>query len=160
MVRNQYSLGIMIILIGIVILLGKFGVFSFLGALFWPVFVLAPGLLFHFLFFGRVLPSGVLIPGGILTTYSLMFFFCNIFGWQAMAYIWPGFILGVAVGLYEFYLFDRHQPRGALIASIILTVIAAVFFGFTLLFSGGVYFVAIGLILLGVLLIFRNKQSW
>lgn len=157
MQRNQYSLGFIVILAGIVILLGKFGVFEFVAGFFWPVFVLAPGLLLHFLFFARMLPSGVLIPGGILTFYSLMFFFCNIVGWEHMGWLWPGFILGVAVGLYEFYLFDRSHPKGAFTAALVLAIIASVFFCFTIIFSEGVYFVAVLLIVVGGFMMYRPR---
>lgn len=58
MEKSRFSLGLIIILVGVVILLGKLGVFHFVGAIFWPIFVLAPGILFHLLFFGRLLPSG------------------------------------------------------------------------------------------------------
>lgn len=158
MERNQISLGLIIILVGVAILLGKFGVFSFVGAVFWPVFVLAPGVLFHLFFFARIPPSGVLIPGGILVTYSLLFFLCNIVGWGAMGYLWPVFILGVAVGLYEFYLFNDSKPRGALVAAMILALIAAVFLSFTFLFSVGIHFIAASLILIGIIMIFYNRK--
>jgi hypothetical protein len=159
MQKNQYSLGLLIMLIGVVIILGKLGVFTFLGVVFWPVFVLAPGVLFHLLYLGRVLPSGVLIPGGMLVTYSLLFFFCSIAGWGAMGYLWPGFILGVAIGLYEFYIFDPHHPKGAFMGSIILALIAAVFFSFTILFTIGIYFIAGALILIGLVMVFNQRKS-
>ncbi len=156
---RSYTGGILIIILGVILLLGKFGVFGFLGNL-WPLFVLIPGLLFHFFFFARMLPSGVLIPGGILTVYALMFFYCNVFGWHAMGYLWPGFILGVAIGLYEFYLFSVDHPRGALLASLIVGGISVVFFGFTLLLAGGVYFIAVALIAVGLYLIYRRPRAW
>ncbi len=160
MENYRNTLGFVIVLVGVAILLSKFGVIGSLGSLFWPVFVLVPGLVFHALYFGRVLPSGVLIPGGILITYSAMFFFCNLFGWDWMKYLWPGFIFGVAVGLYEFYLFDRHNPKGAFVASLILTVISGVLFGFTLLFTASVYFIALALIAVGLFMIYRRPKAW
>ncbi|WJH33059.1 hypothetical protein N6H14_23085 [Paenibacillus sp. CC-CFT747] len=108
MARNNYSAGLLLIGIAVVLLLGKLGVFSFIGSLFWPLLVLAAGLLLHYLYFNRVLPSGVLVPGGMLITYSVLFLFCNLFGWGTMAYLWPAFLLGIAVGLYELHLFDRN----------------------------------------------------
>jgi hypothetical protein len=160
MERNRFSIGLIVLLVGVVILLGEFGVFNFMAAVFWPIFVLVPGLLFHYLFFTRLMPSGVLIPGGILITYSIMFFLCNIFGWELMGFLWPGFILGVAIGLYEYYLFDHYKPSGAKVAAMILAVIAAVFFGFTLFFSAGKYFIAAGLILIGIFMIARRPKSY
>lgn len=160
MKNQQFSLGIVIIALGLFILLGKLGIFQFVGSMLWPLFVLLPGLIFHVLFFYRVLPSGVLIPGGILVLLSLMFFFCNLVGWDAMAYLWPGFIAAVALGLYEFYLFDSYRPRAALNGAVVLGIIAAVFFAFILLFSSGVYFLAAVLIAAGIFLLMRRPKLW
>jgi hypothetical protein len=160
MARNNYSVGLVLIGIAVILLLGKLGVFSFLGGLLWPVFILLPGVVFHFLYFSRVLPSGVLVPGGILVTYSLMFFFCNIFGWGAMSYLWPGFIFGVAVGLYELHLFDRHSGKGVLTAAMILAAISAVFFALAFMFTAGIYFIIFVLLVAGVGLIMTRKRGW
>jgi len=159
MKRNSYASGLAIIAVGVFLLLAKFGIFGFVGSHLWPIFVLLPSLFFHVLYFARGAHSGVLVPGGILLTYSLMFFYCNFFGWGAMAYLWPGYILGVAVGLFESYYFDPNKPRGVLIASGVLATIAAVFFGFTLLFTQGVYLIAIILILIGAAMIYRRPRA-
>ena len=79
LIRNQYSAGIVILLAGIVILLGRLGVFGFIGSVFWPLFVLIPGILLHVLYFGRLIPAAALVPGGMLSVYALMFLFCNWF---------------------------------------------------------------------------------
>lgn len=161
MARNNYSIGLLLIFVAIVLLLGKLGVFGFLGHLFWPVLILLPGLLLHFFYFNRMLPAGVLVPGGILVTYSLMFFYCNLFGWGSLSYLWPGFILGVAIGLYELHLFDRHSPRGVWLASIILAAVSAVFFAFAILYAIGVYFISAALIVVGVwLMMSRRSRPW
>lgn len=77
-----------------------------------------------------------------------------------MGYLWPGFILGVAVGLYEYYLFDRQKERGLLYASMILGIISAAFFAITLLVKLGIYLIALLLVLAGVGLIMRKPRSW
>jgi hypothetical protein len=160
MSRNNYSIGIILIAVAVVLLLGKLGVFHFLGSLLWPLFVLVPGLLLHFLFFNRVLPAGVLVPGGMLVTYSLMFFFCNLFGWYTMGYIWPGFIFGVAVGLYELYIFHRDSDRNIQKTSIVLAVLAAALFLMMILFKAGIYLIALLLVLAGILIIMRKPRAW
>lgn len=160
MARNNYSVGLLLIGIAVVLLLGKLGVFSALGAFLWPVFVLLPGAAFHYLYFARILPVGVLVPGGVLVTYSLMFFYCNLFGWDSMRYLWPGFIFGVAVGLYELHLFSSNRFRGAFTAALILAILSGVFFAFAFMFSVGVYFVAFALIVVGVFLMMSRKRSW
>ncbi|GGI43390.1 hypothetical protein GCM10008018_01830 [Paenibacillus marchantiophytorum] len=160
MARNSYSIGILLIGLAVVLLLGKLGFFHFVLSFFWPLVLLIPGLLFHFLFFNRTLPVGVLVPGGILTTYALMFFYCNVFGWGSMSYLWPGFILGVAVGLYELHLFDRGSDRGVLIGAMVLGIISAVCFGLTLLLHLGIYVIALILVLAGVAMIIRRRNVW
>jgi len=160
MARNSYSVGVALIGLAVVLLLGKLGVFHFVGSILWPLFILVPGLLFHALFFSRIWPAGVLVPGGILTTYALMFLFCNVVGWGAMSYLWPGFILGVAVGLYELHLFGRNAERGVLIAAMILAGVAVGLFGMTLLFKLGVYVIVLLLVLAGVFMIMRKPKIW
>jgi hypothetical protein len=160
MARNNYSIGIILIAVAVVLLLGKLGVFHFLGSLLWPLFVLVPGLLLHYLFYNRVLPAGVLVPGGMLVKYSLMFFFCNLFGWQTMGYIWPGFIFGVAVGLYELYFLHRDSDRNIRTASIVLAVLAAALFLMMILFKVGIYLIALLLVLAGILVIMRKPKAW
>jgi hypothetical protein len=157
--RNNVSVGVLLIAVAIILLLGKLGVFSFLISRLWPLLVLALGVLLHMLYFNRTLPYGALVPGGILITYSLMFLFCSLFGWGAMAYLWPGFIFGAAVGLYELYFFERRD-RGALTASFVLAVISAVFFGMTVLAKLGVYFIAIVLVIAGLFMIWRRPRAW
>jgi hypothetical protein len=154
------SIGMVLIAVAIILLLGKLGVFGFLLHMLWPILILAGGLILHWLYFNRTLPAGVLVPGGILITYSLMFLFCNVFGWGAMSYLWPGFIFGVAVGLYEFYFFERHTDRSVLVASIVIGAVAAVFFGLTVLAKLGIYFIAIVLVIAGLLLIWRRPRTW
>jgi hypothetical protein len=160
MARNNYSLGFVLIVLAIILILGKIGIIGFLGSLFWPIFILLPGIAFHALFFWRIFPVGVLVPGGMLVTYSLMFFYCNIFGWGSMGYLWPGFIFGVAVGLYELHIFNRNSPRATFIAAFILAVISLVFFVIAFLFTVSIYFIAIVLIGIGIIMMLRRKRTW
>jgi len=157
---NRYSAGILLIVIAFVLLLGKLGVFSFLGRMFWPLLILALAALLHLLYFSRSFPSGILIPAGILLTYSLMFLFCNWFGWGFMKYLWPGFIFGVAVGLYEYTLFERGAPRMMQSASWILALTAAVLFALMLLIHVSLYFIIIVLIVAGVVLVSQRSRIW
>jgi len=158
--RKNYSIGILLIVVAIILLLGKLGVFSFIGILLWPLIIIVLGAVFHFLYFGGLLPVGVLVPGGILTTYGVIFLFCNIFSWSLMKYLWPGFILGVAIGLYEMYTFSRNNERGLLIASSILGIVSIVLFGMTLLVTIGIYLIIALLILTGLFIIVRKPKIW
>ncbi|MUT66220.1 hypothetical protein [Paenibacillus sp. NEAU-GSW1] len=160
MPNNKYSAGIIVLLAGVVILLGKLGVFSFLGAIFWPLLVLIPGILLHVFYFGRLFPAAVLVPGGILTVYALLFMVCNIFGWDTIKYLWPLFIFGIAVGLYEYYLFGNSRERVVLTASLVLAAFSAIFLMLVLLWSWGIYAIAIVMIGAGVWMMFGRRARW
>lgn len=160
MPNQKYSAGIIFILAGIVILLGKWGVFSFLGAMFWPLLVLIPGILLHVLYFGRMLPAVVLVPGGMLIVYTILFIFCNIFGWDIIKYAWPVLLLGIAVGLYEYHLFGNSRNRAILTTSLWLGGAAIVFLILTLVWSWGFYVLAIVLIGVGVWRTLAKRPRW
>ncbi|WP_341282164.1 hypothetical protein [Paenibacillus sp. FSL H8-0537] len=160
MPNNKYSAGIIVLLAGIVILLGKLGVFSFLGSNFWPLLVLIPGILLHVLYFGRLLPAVVLIPGGMLIVYSILFMLCIMFGWETLKYVWPLFITGVAVGLYEYHLFGASRERVFFNASAILAVTSAVLLILALVWSWGIYAIAIILIAAGAWMMMGKRSRW
>lgn len=134
-------------------------------AYFWPsMFVIPLGLFFHWLYFSMLQRrgSGLLIPGGILLTAGVV---CQIAmltdGW---GYLWPGFILAVAVGLFEFYWLGVRN-KWLLIPINILFVLSLIFFMVfsfssilnTLPFSR--VLLAIGLVVAGVFILsVRNKE--
>jgi hypothetical protein len=95
---------------------------------FWPtLFVLPLGLFFHWMYFSVTdrKATGLLIPGGILFTVGLVCQLATLFNsWE---YLWPGFILAPAVGLFEFYRFGNRN-RYLLIPINILTVLSLLFF--------------------------------
>lgn len=158
--RRNYSIGILLIIAAIILFLGKMGVFSFLGAKLWPLLLLLVGAAFHVLFFSGLVPAGMLIPGGILVTYSLVFLACTVFSWELLRYLWPGYIFGVAVGLYEVYFFNKNSSRGYVTAAMILSIISVVMFGLSLLSTMGIYLIILVLLLAGIFLIIRKPRSW
>jgi hypothetical protein len=158
--RKNYSIGILLIFVAIILLLGKLGVFSYIGVMLWPLLIILVGAAFHFLFFSGLLPAGLLVPGGILVTHGFIFLVCNIFSWDLMKYLWPGFILGVAIGLYEYYIFNNRSERGLLIASMIIGVVSLVMFGMTLLLTIGIYLIIAVLLLAGLFMIIRKPKIW
>ncbi|MCR8641951.1 hypothetical protein NV379_04705 [Paenibacillus sp. N1-5-1-14] len=160
MARKNYSLGVVLLVVAFILLLGKLGVFSFIGVHLWPLLVIGLGLLLHWLYFSRHMPPTVLIPGGALVTYGVLFFICTLFGWGLMSSLWPVFILGIAVGLYEVSMFERQTGRSFLTASIVLGLVSVGLFVLTLLVQGGVYMIIILLILAGVYMIFRKPRLW
>jgi hypothetical protein len=129
----------------------------------WPSMFLIPvGLLFHWMYFSLLggKGAGLLIPGGIVLTVGVV---CQIAvltgGWS---WLWPGFILAPAVGLFEFYLFG-YRNKWLLLPIMILTVLSGIFFT---VFSIGALFnqlfnrpvMAIVLIVAGVFLLLGWKK--
>ncbi len=134
--RNVY-LGTALILLGGMLFSNQFFSFNFFSMeYFWPVFVLIPGLVFEASFFLSGRNPGLLVPGGILTTIGMLFFFETFTNWRFAEYTWPVYILAVAVGLAQLYLFGTRQ-RGLLVPVFILTLIAVV--SFVMLVFGGIF---------------------
>lgn len=157
--KRDLMLGLFIVAAGLVILLGKLGVFGFLGRTLWPLVLLLPGLLLHVMFFGRRASAAILIPAGILTVYGLLFLICSFWGWNLMGSLWPVLILGIAVGLYEYYLYETPRPGAALPIALGLTILSLGIFIFTWLNTGAFYIVALVLIAAGIWLIYGRRQA-
>jgi hypothetical protein len=126
----QSMAGAVLLLLGAVMLLNQGESFGpgTIFAYFWPsLFVLPLGLFFHWLYFNMMgrKTAGLLIPGGILLTVGFVCQIAMLFGnWE---YMWPGFILAPAVGLFEFYWFGGRN-KWLLIPINILTVLSILFF--------------------------------
>ncbi|CAM3305097.1 hypothetical protein PALU110988_14915 [Paenibacillus lupini] len=165
---NKRSIfGPVLILLGAYLLLNKgttFGPGNLFGY-FWPsLFIIPLGLFFHWLYFsvtGRK-GIGVLIPGGILLVAGITSQIAMLF--DNWVYMWPGYIIAVAAGLFEFYWFGNRN-KWLLIPINILVVLGLLFFA---VFSLGSFlnhvetfrpFLAIALIILGgAALVIRRRE--
>jgi len=159
--------GVLLLLLGIILLLNQGETFGpgKIFAYFWPsLFVIPLGLFFHWLYFSVTerRASGLLIPGGVLLTAGFVCQVAMLFGnWE---YMWPGFILAPAVGLFEFYWFG-YRNKWLLIPINILTVLSLLFFVvfsfgslFDMLLTKQPYF-AILLIIGGAAILTLRKKS-
>jgi hypothetical protein len=156
-VRNRtLPLGLAIIAAGIVIVLGKLGVFQTLGAWLWPLLPLGAGLWMHFAVWGRRLPAVTLLPGAALAGLGLTFLLCVWFGWHWMSALWPLLPLSVAVGLYEFSLAERVEALR--MVSLVAGGASLLAFAITLLFHLNGYVVALILIVVGVVVVARRPN--
>ncbi len=158
MKRNNFIPGLLLIGAGILMFAGKLGVLDIGVGVFWPMFLIVPGLIFEFSFFTTGQNPGSLVPGGILTVYGLFFFFNILTKWTFMDSLWPVFILGPAIGLLQLYLFG-NRARGVLIAASILGIISTVMLSFTLFGFAVDYIAPVLLILLGILILSKGKCS-
>jgi len=121
--KSNYIWGILMIIFGGLILSESiFGFNIFSPLLFLPILVLGLGLSFEVSFFINRKAPGILVPGGILTTIGLLFFFEVITNWQFAHLSWPVYILSVAIGLFQLYLFSG-RPKGLLIPIFILSAV-------------------------------------
>lgn len=163
--KNDIKLGVFIAVAGLVIVLGKLGVFGFLGRTLWPLVILLPGVILHMLFFTRRASASVLIPAGILTVYGLLFGLCNLWGWGLMAHLWPVLLLGIAVGVYEYSLYAPGRTGGLSAIAVILGILSLVLCIFSLLGTGVIYLIGIALIAFGLWLVagrgrIRGRNRW
>ncbi|MNJ52471.1 hypothetical protein D3C77_478070 [compost metagenome] len=161
--NNKLTTGILILAAGVIIFLGKLGVFSFLGRAFWPLLILIPGIVLHLLYFWGKAPAELLLPGGILTVYSIIFFIANFWGWDTLGYTWPLFILGVSVGLFE--LDGASSRRNSLLftGAIVLGVVSLFALLWSMFSLPFMYLVAACLIIVGIIMILgkgRRRRSW
>jgi len=161
MSNKQSMIGLTILAAGLIILLGKLGVFAFIGNIFWPLLILVPGVLLHLLYFGRMLTSAVaLIPAGVLTVYGLLFFVCNLGGWKLLVWLWPVFIAGPAVGLYEYSVFGPNRDRTLRMIAVGLIALSALLLLIGLFRSAFIYLLAAALILAGAWMAWGRRARW
>lgn len=129
--RNSSSLGGLLIIAGGLLLAARFlfrdPIFSLDAGDFWPIIILLAGAGFELAYYIPLKAPGLLVPGGILTTYGLLFFFETATNWRFAAVTWPVYLIGVAVGLFQLYL-HNGRPRGLLTAVAIIGGIAAACF--------------------------------
>lgn len=132
-------------------------------AYFWPtLFMLPLGIFFHvaYLYKRSKAAAGMLIPGGILVVAGLT---CQIgMLFDAWSTVWPGFLLAVAFGLFEFYLFG-FRGFWLLLPVFVLGSIAVIFFALlslgTLVSFNGLQGLTASFIVLGGLLLLMSNST-
>jgi hypothetical protein len=167
MKKINYIFGFLLLFIGVLLILANFGVIKIIWDNLWPLFLLIPGIVFELSYFiyrkddgnrGGIedFPgSGLLVLGGILITYGLLFSVNVIYGWHLMEDLWPIFLLGVAVGLLQAYLFGGRE-KYLLIPVGILGAISLFFLINNLLFVDFRLLAGIVLIVIGIWIIFKK----
>ena len=170
MKKINYLFGLLLLFIGVLLILANFGVIEIVWDNLWPLFFLIPGILFELSYFiyrkddgnrGGIedFPgSSLLILGGIFITYGLLFLVNVIYGWHLMEYLWPIFLLGVAIGLLQAYLFGGRE-KYLLIPVGILGAGSLFFLINNLLFVDFKFLAGIVLVLIGIWVIFKKSKS-
>jgi len=155
MKKINYLFGLLLLFIGVLLILANFGVIKIGWDNLWPLFLLIPGIVFELSYFIYRKDAGLLVPGGILITYGLLFSVNTIYGWHLMENLWPIFPLGVAIGLFQLFLFGGRE-KGLLIPVGILGVISLFFLINNLLFVDFRLLAGILLMLIGIWVIFKK----
>ena len=157
MKKINYVFGFLLLCIGVLLILSNFGIIEIVWEDLWPLFLLIPGILFELSYFIYRKDAGLLVPGGILITYGLLFLVNIIYGWSLMEYLWPIFPLGVAIGLFQLYLFGGRE-KGLLIPVGILGAISLFFLINNLLFIDFWLLAGIALVVIGIWIIFKKAK--
>ena len=152
--------GILLVLLGIIFLLAQLFDNWFISD-YWPFFLIAGGLIFYGAYFTRTQKpagyEGMLFPGTYLVLLGLLFLLANIIGWYSMRYLWPTFVLAVALSLGAMYLFGPKEPeskRKDLYSGIkVLFIISVVLY---LIAAGGLYLWPLALIIIGLWIIIKG----
>lgn len=165
--KNNIVVGFIFVLLGVLFLLKNvniinFSIFDiwFIVRKLWPaIFLIFPSLLIHSVFFaGKNKDAGILVPAGILLVVGLTCQVSILFGVWGIS--WPGYLLAVAVGLFELYLFG-NRDKGLLIPVCILGGLSIVFmnwFSFKWLFGVEYsrFIIPVVLVIFGLLIIFKS----
>ena len=170
MKKINYLFGLLLLCIGVLLILANFGVIEIVWNNLWPLFLLIPGILLELSYFiyrkddgnrggiGDFPGSSLLVLGGILITYSLLFLVNVSYGWHLMENLWPIFLLGVAIGLLQAYLFGGRE-KYLLIPVGILGAISLFFLINNLVFIDFRLLAGILLVLIGIWIIFKKIKS-
>jgi hypothetical protein len=156
--------GILLILIGALLLAGRvLNLQNFDWSHLWPLILLVVGLSFELGYFISRRDPGVLVPGGILITLSVLFLFETYTDWNYSDRTWPFYTLAVSVGLFQLYLFGGKK-KGVFIAASILGIIflisgSTVFFNNIFPWANASLILPIILIVLGVVVLLRNFKD-
>lgn len=137
MKKSNSFIGLLLVALGVLVLVLRafdIRILEFDATDFWVFIVLIIGLAFELGYFLSGSKPGLLIPGGIITTIGLLFMFEVATDWEFAEYTWPIYIISVAIGLFQMYLFSRRE-KGLFISSMIVGGIGAFFLVCTV-FSG------------------------
>jgi len=151
MKKINYLFGLFLLFIGVLLILANFGVVEIVWDNLWPLFLLIPGIVFELSYFiyrkddgnrGGIedFPgSSLLVLGGILITYGLLFSVNVIYGWH----------------LLQAYLFGGRE-KYLLIPVGILGAISLFFLINNLLFVDFMLLAGIVLVIIGIWIIFKK----
>ncbi|MGM0860264.1 MAG: hypothetical protein ACQEWH_05980 [Bacillota bacterium] len=158
----------LLISIGIILLIGISSVLSYYNEKayeeMWPAVLIVISIVFHAAVFSSKHikeKAGMLVPGGILLVSGCLFFFETSTDWAYAGVTWPVYLLAVALGLFELWLFGGR--RNELFIPITILVLTALCFIVTYQWalSMSVYWPAL-FVLFGLMIMFfpfKNRKE-
>jgi len=156
--KNNILWGFFLLFAGGLLILANFGIIEIAWDNIWPLFVLIVGIFFEASYFIYRKEAGLLVPGGILITYGLLFSISAIYGWHLMGDLWPIYPLGVAIGLFQLYLFGGRD-KGLLVPVGILGAVSLFFLINNFLFVDFRLLVGIILVVIGIGIILKKTKK-
>jgi hypothetical protein len=118
--------GLALIVIGLLFILGNFGVFHPDWEMVFALIIMVMGILFWAGFIGDRTREFLIMPGTILVIYGVVFLLIARYERATIESMGPLFILAPALGLYLTHLLSRKH-RGILVTSAVLGVISLIF---------------------------------
>jgi len=156
--KNNILWGFFLLFAGGLLILANFGIIEIAWDNIWPLFVLIVGIFFEASYFIYRKEAGLLVPGGILITYGLLFSISAIYGWHLMGDLWPIYPLGVAIGLFQLYLFGGRD-KGLMVPVGILGAVSLFFLINNFLFIDFRLLVGIILVVIGIGIILKKTKK-
>lgn len=160
--------GIVLIFLGLIYLNDNLGILSRYGitlnmSTVWPLFILIPGIMMEVSYLKQRKNPEILVPGGILTTLGILFFFDIFSNWIYSEYTWPLYLLSVAIGLFQLYVVNRDFVLMCLvltiIAAVILSYVSILYNQFSIVWLNPNLIISIMIILLGLALVIRSRRK-
>ncbi|ORX23576.1 hypothetical protein BVF91_05170 [Thermoanaerobacterium sp. PSU-2] len=161
-------IGIVLILLGLIYLNDNLGLLSRYGITLdmsniWPLFILIPGIMMEVSYLKQRKNPEILVPGGILTSMGIIFYFDIFTNWIYSEYTWPLYILSVAIGLFQLYIVSRDFVLMGLVmvitAAVILSYVSILYNQFSIVWLNPNLIISIMIILLGLALVIRSRKK-
>ena len=143
--------GILLICIGVLFLAVNYLDIDFEQI--WPVVLIIPSIAFFVMGFRDRTQFGLFMPATMLLILGILFFTCQLQGWQLMRSLWPLFMMAPGLGLLMMYLFGRRET-GLLIPAGILMGLSVIFL---LSENGFCQFWPVILILVGIGVLLKHR---
>lgn len=144
-------LGITFTILGVIFLLENLNVFL----LNWSLYIILTGVALLLIFFLNRELVALLLLGTTLLVYGLLFFYCQVSGWEHLARLWPLLLIAPGLGFGLMY-WAKSQAKHYLYSSLTLFT-----FGF-LLFLRKIEYIKywpVVLIIVGLILIIQFYSS-